>query len=300
MDSIGALNERYGIPGVVAIVTGGGELPVIRVSLPSASADVYLHGAQVTSWRPAGHDDVLFVSTESWFQDGKAIRGGVPICFPWFGKRTDDATAPSHGFVRTKAWTLEAVERIGDTVIISCRTTSDATTRALWPHDFTLVHRITIGATLDLALIMTNTGTEPLRFEEALHTYHRIGAIETLRIAGLDGAGYRDNAAGGGAGVQRGELVMTGPTDRAYLDTTAPLDLIDPTLGRRVRVEKRDSRSTVAWNPWSVGAWALTDLGGKEWVRMVCVETANIRTDAVELPPGGTHTMGATIGVERL
>jgi len=300
MESIGALNERYGIPGVAAIVAGGGRLPVVRVSLALATADVYLHGAQVTSWRPAGDEDVLFVSKESWFQDGKAIRGGVPICFPWFGKRADDPSAPSHGFARTRAWTLDAVEQRGGTVVVTLQTTSDATTRASWPHDFTLVHRVTIGATLEMALVMTNTGIAPLRFEEALHTYHRVGAIESLRITGLDGAAYLDNAAGGEPGLQRGDLVMTGPTDRAYLDTTAALELIDPTLRRRVRVEKRDSRSTVTWNPWFVGALALTDLGSDEWRRMVCVEAANIKSDAVELPPGGTHTMTATISVAPL
>jgi glucose-6-phosphate 1-epimerase len=297
MASIDELNRRFAIPGVAQITGGNGGLPRISVTTPVASAEIYLHGAQVTSWRPAGHEDVIFLSRQSQFEAGKAIRGGIPVCFPWFRNKVDDPKAPSHGVVRTKAWELDSVEVRGDGVLVSLSTVSDEGTRAWWPHDFHLVHRATIGTQLTQELIMTNTDPGAVRFEEALHTYYRVGAAENVRISGLDGVAYLDNTDGNREKRQDGDIVFTAQTDRAYLDTTHAVEIFDPVLRRRIRLEKQDSRTTVVWNPWSTGAQSLSDLGDDEWRTMACVEASNMRAYPVDLAPGQQHTMKTVIHV---
>jgi glucose-6-phosphate 1-epimerase len=300
MASFDELNRRFAIPGVAQITAGNGGLPRISITTPAATAEIYLHGAQVTSWRPVGHEDVIFLSEHSQFETGKAIRGGIPVCFPWFRNKVDDPKAPSHGVVRTKAWELDSVETHGDTVVVSLSTISDAGTRAWWPYDFHLVHRATIGAELIQELVATNTGAAPARFEEALHTYYRVGAAAQVRISGLDGVAYLDNTDGNREKRQAGDIVFTAQTDRAYLDTTHAVEIADPVLRRRIRLEKQNSRTTVVWNPWSTGAQTLSDLGDEEWRTMACVEASNMRVYPVDLAPGQQHTMKTVITVAAL
>ena len=291
------LNQRFAITGVVQITAGNGGLPRISVSTAAATAEIYLHGAQLTSWRPRSAEEVIFLSEQSLWKEGHAIRGGIPICFPWFRNKADDPKAPSHGFVRTKAWQLDSVESEGDSAVVSLSTASDAATRAWWPHDFRMVHRLTIGAELTQELVVSNTGTSPLLFEEALHTYYRVAAAESLRITGLDGVDYLDNTDANREKRQQGDIVFTGQTDRAYLDTTHAVEISDPTMRRRIRLAKEDSRTTVVWSPWKEGARSLADLGDDEWRTMACVEASNIRSFSVDLAPGKQHRMKTVIQV---
>jgi glucose-6-phosphate 1-epimerase len=295
--TVDELNQRFAIAGVAQITAGNGGLPRVCVSTPAATAEIYLHGAHLTSWRPKGADEVIFLSQNSTWKDGHAIRGGIPICFPWFRNKADDPKAPSHGFARTKAWQLDSVESKGDTVTVSLSTASDEATRAWWPHDFRLVHRLNIGAELTQELVLSNTGTAPLRFEEALHTYYRVAAAESLRITGLAGVAYLDNTDGNREKRQEGDIVFAGQTDRAYLDTTHAVEISDPAMRRRIRLTKENSRTTVVWNPWKEGAQSMADLGDDEWRTMACVEASNIRSFAVDLGPGQQHSMKTTIQV---
>ena len=297
MATIEDLNRRFAIPGVAQISSGNGGLPRVSIATPVASAEIYLHGAQVTSWSPAGHEDVIFLSRQSQFEAGKAIRGGIPVCFPWFRNKVDDPKAPSHGVVRTKAWALESVEVQGNGVLVSLSTVSDEGTRAWWPHDFHLEHRVIIGTQLTQELIATNTDPGSVRFEEALHTYYRVGAAEGVHIRGLDGVAYLDNTDGNREKQQQGDVMFTAQTDRAYLDTTTAVEIVDPVLRRRIRLEKQNSRTTVVWNPWSTGAQSLSDLGDDEYQSMACVEASNMRAFGVDLAPGQQHTMKTVIQV---
>lgn len=290
-------NERIGIPGVAQVVAGQGGLAMVRVTAPTASAEIYLHGAQVTSWKPTGAGEVLFLSGQSRWEDGKAIRGGIPICFPWFRGKADDAKAPAHGVVRTKAWDLLSVSQEGGNVVVTLATESDDASRRWWPHEFRVVHRVTVGSRLGLELTVTNTGSGTLRFEEALHTYHRVGEAAQIRVTGLDGTAFLDNMDGNREKMQHGDVVMTGPMDNAHLNTRTTLEVIDPVLGRRIRTEKKNSITTVVWNPWESGAKALADLGDDEWRQMACAEASNILGAAVELAPGAEHAMTAVISV---
>lgn len=297
ISSIEAWNERFAIPGIARIAAGQGNLPKVEITAPRAAGEIYLHGAQVTSWRPAGSDEVIFVSGQSRWEDGRAIRGGIPVCFPWFRGKADDAKAPAHGFVRTKAWELESIAQDGDSVVVTLNTASDDSTRRWWPYEFRLVHRITMGVALKLELTMTNTGATPLKFEEALHTYHRVGDARKIHVAGLDGVTYLDNMDGNREKVQSGDVILSRPTDNAYLNVQDAAEVIDPVLHRRIRTEKSGSLTTVVWNPWQDGAKALADLGDGEWQLMACVEASNILANAVSLGPGEEHAMIATITV---
>jgi glucose-6-phosphate 1-epimerase len=252
----------------------------------------------VTAWKPAGADEVIFLSDQSHWKDGKAIRGGIPICFPWFRAKADNPAAPSHGVVRTKQWRLDSIASVTDgSVVILLSTESDESTRRWWPHEFHLAHRITVGSSLKLELTATNTGTTPFRFEEALHTYFRVGQVENVRVRGLDGITYLDNTDANRAKVQSGNVIFTAATDNAYLNTQAPLELVDPVLHRVVRTEKRSSATTVVWNPWKQGAASLADLGNEEWRAMACVEASNILESAISLAPEKEQTLCATLSV---
>ena len=296
--------ESFAIPGIAQIVSGQGGLPKIVITTPAATAEIYLHGAQVTSWKPlekpSAAEDVLFLSEHSRWEDGKAIRGGIPICWPWFRAKADDAKAPAHGLVRTKTWELTSLVYEGGVVIVTLTTESDEATRKWWPHKFNLVHRISVGAELTLELTTTNTGGTAIQIAEALHTYHRVSNARKIHVSGLDGTSYLDNMDGNSRKQQEGDAVLTKATDNAYLQTAGAVVVVDPGLGRQIRTEKKSSLTTVVWNPWEDGAAALADLGNDEWTRMACAEASNILEAAVSIAPGETHTLTATLSVEPL
>jgi glucose-6-phosphate 1-epimerase len=287
------------LPGSVVLEPGRGGLDRLVVTAPAGRAEIYLHGAQVTSWRPAGGDDVLFLSGSSRFTAGKAIRGGVPICFPWFGPHATDASAPSHGFARVLPWRLLGAREAGDDVVVELGLEDSPETRAsAWPHPFRATYRVTVGATLRLELEVTSTGTEPVTLEEALHTYLAVADVRRVVVTGLEGTDYRDKVAGGALVPGAAEPVrLTGETDRVYLGTRATTVVEDPAGARSVVVAKDGSVTTVVWNPWAEQAAAVADLGDDEWTGMVCVETANVGDGAVTLAPGETRTMTATLQV---
>ncbi len=293
----GRSDRRLEIPGIAEIVEGKGGLLMVRLSAPDAEGEMYLHGANVTSWRPRGAEEALFVSSQSRWDSEHAIRGGVPICFPWFGGKADDPKAPAHGFVRAKAWQIESIAQAGGAVTVSMFTASDEGTKKWWPAEFRLVHRATFGPELSLELVMTNTGKTPLRFEEALHAYFRVGDIEQARVRGLDGIAYLDKTDSGRGKTQQGEIVISSETDRVYLNTSSAIELDDPAGRRRTRVTKENSRTTVVWNPWIGKARSFPDFGDEEWRGMICIESSNVGDFAVELAPGGQHSMKAVVNV---
>jgi glucose-6-phosphate 1-epimerase len=298
LSRIAALNGRFGVSGIVQIASGNCGLAKICVATPSASAEIYLHGAQVTSWRLAGAEEAIFLSAHSHWQDGRAIRGGIPICFPWFRAKADDPQAPAHGFVRTREWRLDSVAtEEDDAVVVTCSTDSDELTRRWWPYEFRLVHRVTIGRTLRLELTATNTGATLLSFEEALHTYFRVGEARNVRVRGLDQVTYLDNTDGNREKTQSGEVVFCRATDKAFLNAHGAVELVDPDLHRTLRTDKENSATTVVWNPWQQGAASLADLGDDEWRTMACVEASNILGSAVSLAPCQQHTMRATLSL---
>jgi glucose-6-phosphate 1-epimerase len=295
------LQERFGIPGVSRFDAGAGGLPRLRLSTDAADAEIYLHGGHVTHFQPRGTEPVVFLSGKSRFDASAAIRGGVPVIFPWFGARSGAPAAPAHGFARTAEWDVESVQRGegGVTAVLRLTLTQDAATRAAWSPDFVLRYRVRVGRALDMTLELENRSSGPLEFEEALHTYLVVSDVREVTVTGLAGTGYIDKTAGMARKVQGpAPLRLTAETDSVYLGTRATCVLDDPRGGRRIVVEKDGSASTVVWNPWAAKAKALSDLGDEEWLRFICIETANAADDRVALAPGGQHAMRASLRVE--
>jgi glucose-6-phosphate 1-epimerase len=250
----------------------------VIVSTPEAVGEIYLQGAHVARWTPRGERPVLFLSSKSAFEPGKAIRGGVPVIFPWFGPRSDGQPGPAHGLARTALW-----ERDGEAFRLKV-------------EQLQLQYVVTMGAALEMSLEVTNESPSEARFEEALHTYLAVGDVHQVSVTGLKNVEYLDKTDGFKRKTQSADpLRLTKATDSVYLNTTATCDVTDPIWNRRIVVEKTGSASTVVWNPWS----GMADLGPDEWQGMICVETANVGEDAVRLPAGGTHRMTATIHLHR-
>jgi glucose-6-phosphate 1-epimerase len=293
------LEQRFGIPGIARVCQGNGGLPRVTISSSRGGGEMYLHGAHVTSWRPAEHDEVLFLSTKSRWQEGHAIRGGIPICFPWFRAKSDDPQAPAHGFVRTRMWQLESITESDAGTVVTMFTETDEQSRRWWPGEFRLVHRVTFGSKLRLELVCSNTGTTRLRFEEALHTYNRVADVANVKLQGLDGTRFRDNTDSNKEKRQIHDIAIASQIDSAFLETRSAVDLADPELGRRIRLKKVNSLTTVVWNPWREGSVRMQDLGDGEWRQFLCVEASNIMESAVTLEPGQKHTMTAVLSVTK-
>jgi glucose-6-phosphate 1-epimerase len=297
---VSELDRHFGIPQTARVSEGNGGLARVEISTPLAQGEMYLHGAQVTSWHPRGSEEVLFLSTKSQWQQGHAIRGGIPICFPWFRGKADDPHAPAHGFARTTSWQLDSIVERDGRVAVTMFIESDDQTRRWWPAKFRLLSRATFGAELMLELLCTNTGTTPLRFEEALHTYNLVGDIADVRLQGLDNSQFLDNTDSNNQTTQVGEVTVRSQMDNAFMTSKTPVDLLDRKMRRRIRLQKSNSSSTVVWNPWQTGANALRDLGQDEWKHFLCVEAANIMGAAVTLSPGQEHTLSAVLSVTAL
>lgn len=291
------------LPPGVTLTDGHGGLPYLHVATASCTAGLYLHGAHLCHWQPAGHPHpVLWMSDKSRFEPGQPIRGGVPICFPWFGPKAGDPAAPAHGVARIRPWTLEGVEAHGDGSIgVRLTLAADEDARRLVPHDLALAYELRLGGTLSMTLTVANPGAAPLTFEEALHTYLAVSDVRQVAVTGLAGAAYIDKTDGARRKAQAEEAVtIAAETDRLYLDTQAEILVADPGMRRQITIGKTGSRSSVVWNPWVAKSRKMPDFGDEEWPGMLCVETANAADNAVTLAPGRSHAMTATIGVEAL
>ena len=290
------LNKRFSIPNVAQFDSGEGGLTRLRIKSTAADAEVYLHGGHVARFDPRDQPPVLFMSGMSQFAAGKPIRGGVPICFPWFGPNADDPKAPAHGFARLMEWNVESVTQRDGAVSVVLSLTSSDQTKALWPADFSAEYTVTVGSELHLSLAVKNTGNAPIKFEEALHTYFTIGNINVVSIEGLAGTTYIDKMNNAARTPQGAEPIrFSGETDRVYLATQSTCTVHDPALGRQIRIAKSGSEATVVWNPWINKSKTMADFGDEEWPGMVCVETCNVGDHAVPLSPNATHTMTAMI-----
>jgi len=265
-----------------------------------ARARIFLQGAHVLSFRPVGEGEVLWSSVRSQFSPGKPIRGGIPICFPWFGAGSSPAH-PAHGFARTTSFECVRAEDSADGAThLRFRLVDSEATRALWPHPFAASVDITVGATLVIAFTIANTGDAPFSFEEALHTYFDVADARRVSVAGLEDAPFLDKVAGGATPTSApGPIRFEAETDRVYNATTASTRIDDPDLVRSIVIEKEASNSTVVWNPWVAKAARMPDFGDDEWPGMVCVESANAGADRLTLQPGESHKLVLRVGVRR-
>ncbi|MEX2213884.1 MAG: D-hexose-6-phosphate mutarotase [Phycisphaeraceae bacterium] len=305
MDStkvIDQLNAHMGIPAGIRFEAGEGGLVRAAITAGGATAHVYLHGAHVTHFQPAGQEPLIFMSKASRFESGKPIRGGVPVCFPWFGAKADDPKAAAHGFVRDRNWKFKTVEKQPDgSINVTLILKWSPRTLELWPHHFSATYSVTLhgdGQRLSLELTAKNLNPsdgEPITFEAALHTYLLIGDIHQARVTGLNNVEYIDKVDSFTRKRQQDAITFTGETDRVYLSTTAACEVTDPAMKRRIRIEKSGSNTTVVWNPWINKAKAMADFGDDEWPNMMCIETANAGENAVTIQPKKSHAMKTVI-----
>lgn len=265
----------------------------ITIDLPAGSAQVLTHGAHLLAWAPAGTGPVLWVSSESRFGENDAVRGGIPICFPWFGPGVSGDRTPAHGVARLAPWKLtETGAPDGVAHLLFTLTSADIADTAApdaLPDGVTAYFSIGLDDTLRLDFTVT-AGTEPFTFEEALHTYFSVGDVQQTTVEGLDGLPIFDKAAGGLEGVQEGPVTFSGEVDRV-IDHDGAATIVDPVLHRSITIAKRDSASTIVWNPGPEKAAAMADMPDEEWSGFVCVESGNVREHAITLQPGESHTM---------
>lgn len=291
------LNEQFACDGARFEDAAGGLVRAI-IETSAAHGEVYLHGAHITRFAPAGHAPVLFLSEQSHFAPNKPIRGGVPICFPWFGPREGDETAPMHGLARLVEWEVESVTSGEITTQIVLRYAPKSPPHPAWPT-CKLRYIISFGASLQMRLEVKNTGDKTIRFAEALHTYFQVGDVRQIEIEGLETTRYIDKTDGFQEKTQsQSRLNITGETDRIYLNTEQTCVIHDPVYNRKIHVDKENSWTTVVWNPWQQKAVAMPDFGDDEWTKMVCIETCNVNNCEVELNPGDSHVMTAKIDIE--
>jgi D-hexose-6-phosphate mutarotase len=284
--------------GRVTFLDGQGELPMLEISTAWSTAEIYLHGAHVTQFRKKDEPPLLFVTQCSRFNEGQPIRGGVPVIFPWFGPREG---LGQHGFARVKTWELKEFAPAPDGSVSVRFRLPDFPEASAFPP-FTADYIVTVNQSLTLQLVVTNQSKDAeFAFENCLHSYFEVGDVTAISIKGLNGLSYLDKVAGF---VEKTEasnaLRVASEVDRVYLDASGTVEIFDPRLGRKILVEKQGSASTVVWNPWITKARQMPDFGDEEYERMVCVESGNVASNSISLPPGGSSNLTVKLSSETL
>jgi len=295
------LNARFALDNQLKFVAGQGGFPNAVIDNDYASTTVSLYAGQVLSWRPkAMQHDVLFLSERAYYQAGKAIKGGVPVCWPWFGPDPQGKGRPAHGFARTSEWEVikTAALDTGATQLLLGLALNDQT-RSLWEEDIGAQLDTTVGNTLRLALTTHNRGQQAIELSQALHTYFAVGDIVKTSVHGLEGRTYIDKVDGSKQKVQTGAVTVGAEVDRIYTGVDRELQIHDAAFNRVIHIQTRGSASAVVWNPWQAVAAGMADLGDEDYHRMLCVETANAGPDVVKLGAGASHTLAAEYAAEQ-
>ena len=299
MNKSNELNQRFGIKDTVEFREGPGGLTMIDVSTPEADATITPQGAQVLNWVPKNEHPVIWLSPAAKYVPNKSVRGGIPICWPWFGPHESHADFPAHGIARTSQWQVNSVVRSDDghvRVVFTLPQTVD--TGAYWPYVSPLQYTVTIGDSLELELFTRNESETDITLGEALHTYFAVSDVRRAKIGGLHGHWYLDKVDAGQRKEQNGDVSINSEVDRIYLDTGSQCVIEDSGWNRRIRIETQGSRSTVVWNPWIDKSGILGDLGDEGYLHMLCVESANAADNVVIVPAGGEHRLWVKYQIE--
>lgn len=268
----------------------------IHVKNESATAKIALQGAHLFEYTRYAQPPFLWVSGTAFFEPGKAIRGGVPVCWPWFGKDPEYPERPQHGFVRTALWKLETVREPDDlSTEVTLSLNHSQLTQPYFPYRYHLTMQITVSDTLTVSLTTENRDDRPFRITEALHTYFQVGSIAAVTLYGLENVTYADALDGFRKKHSAEPITITKETDRVYLDTDDIVIIKDARYGRDIIVGKSGSRSTVVWNPWIDKAARMADFADEGYTSMVCVETANALENSVTIEPGQSHTITQSV-----
>jgi len=288
------LGTQFGIRGQLNFNEDSSGLIVAKVSNAQATASLCLQGAHLMTWQPKSQAvPVVWLSRDAKLAAGKSIRGGAPVCWPWFGAHASESGFPGHGFARTVPWRMvESGKEPDGATRLTLRLQENEKTRAQWPHDCTLDLTVVVGETLRMELTTENAGTGDFTIGEALHSYFRIGDIGAVRVSGLENCDYWDKVGGSVLKRQSGVIDFSGETDRVYVNTAAECVIEDDKLRRRIHVAKSGSLSTVVWTPWAEKAGKMGDMGQPDgWREMLCVESVNALENVVKVAAGARHTM---------
>lgn len=307
-NNIQQLNDKFGIINQIEFIAGKGGLPCIQINNAKASALISIYAAQVLSFKPVNEPtDLMFISDNAYFQEGKAIKGGIPICWPWFGAAPQLVTnpenknklkKPDHGFVRNRFWSVLSTEALtnGETKIV-LEFEDSAQTRKIWPFSFYLSLEIVIGDSLTLQLLTRNTGNKAFSITEALHTYFNVGDATKATILGLEHTEYLNKKEDFVKVCQVGCITMTEETDHIYTDIKHQLIIDDPAFKRKIKITSSGNKNVVVWNPWAEGCAVIADLDNDDYKHFICLEVANAAADSVEILPDSEHRMKAKYSI---
>ncbi len=288
------LNSRFGTAGRVAFRRDSSGLVVAVLACQHGSCEVALYGGQVMSYRPVGHGPALFISRHALYESGKAVRGGVPICWPWFGRHPENGVLPQHGFARLMEWRVVASEYSGEATELVLALEDSDETRHYWPYSFSLVLRVKLGEELTLELTTENHDSRAFTLTQCLHPYLRVRSLESVVVHGLDQAPYSE-VQSKDTGVHKGPLVVDGVHDRAYRPLASECMVHDGGLRRTLALTFSGAEHLTVWNPGAELAREMKDLGDDEYDQMLCVEPCNYTPVRVE--PGECHTLAMTLQV---
>lgn len=286
------------------LITGKGGLPAVKVENASATAEIMLLGAHLISYVPTQNSELIWMSAASRFEDGVPIRGGIPICWPWFGKHQDEPdTMPMHGFARHTTWQFTSAVDDGDGKTIVTLTLNDSPeSRKLWDYSFKLEAIFTVADTLAVELVTYNTDAKPFVIAQGIHTYFQLDNIEKIAITGFDNKKFFDKV--GGANdiktMTAGPFEIHAEVDGVFKDAPGPFHIIDSLKKRDIEITTQGSNSAVIWNPWKERSAVLPDYLPTAYLDMVCVETCNALEDARTVQPGESHAIKATYAIKNI
>lgn len=315
-EKIQDLYQRYGELEGISIECQK-ELIAIGISNKVARAEIFLQGAQVTAYQRHGETPILFLSKECQYQQGSPLRGGIPICWPWFGDINKNpielqqqfsaefiASSAAHGFVRDSDWELTNIDIVDDSLTaITLKYSVPKDNSFNWPFAADLVYEVKVGEQLTASLTIKNTDKQPFLFSGALHTYFNVDNVDSVSVKGLDKTKYIDALKNWETFHQQGDITFDSECDRIYLlgkgegnNKTLdnhPIFLQDQS--RKITIENTGSQSLVVWNPWVEKAERLSQFADDDYKKMVCVETANAMGDVIHLEPNEEHRLSVAV-----
>jgi glucose-6-phosphate 1-epimerase len=265
------------------------QLVMVELSNAFGQATLTTHGATLLSYIPQGGEEVLYVSQTAIYDGTKPVRGGVPVCWPWFGAHPTEAGQKAHGIARYELWQVEAVCSVGDATQVTLCLTPNANTQKAWPHDFKLSLIVTLGEKLEVELRGENRSPQDWSVSEALHTYFSVAQAPGLVVKGLEGVQYFDKNRDFAEFTQDETLAIQAPMDCVYVDHAGDVEIQDQ--ARTIIMEKQNSASTIVWNPGEQGVKAFADMPDADYQTMVCVEAGNALQNSYSLPAGQTHSL---------
>lgn len=297
---VSVLNEQFGIDGQLTFRDVGEGFIIVDVNNDKCDASIALQGAHLMTWQPKGEEPVIWMSPVAKLAQGKSIRGGVPICWPWFGAHASNPSFSGHGFARTVMWdVIEA--KVNEDGVTAIRFRIAEIKEDQWPAQAGAEILMVMGQSLEMTLITKNNSNETLTVGDALHTYFVVNDVREILIRGLDACEYHDKVDQDKRKTQQGHITIDSEVDRIYLDQGQDVVIKDEGMDRRICIEKRNSQSTIVWNPWIDKCKGMGDFGSDAgYLNMVCVESANAAEDVVQVAPNNSHQLWVRYSVERI